>query len=76
MHFLSRVEYVKMMIIIYMDIRACERFDEVQDGKAWHARYLPDVYQGEHDVLVRAKMALGGTSADQNAQAMAMQLTI
>jgi coatomer subunit gamma len=75
MHILCRVECVKK-IISYMGMQACERSDKVQEGKASHTLYLAGVYRGGHDVLVRAKMALGGTSADPTAQAIAMQLTI
>ncbi|CAF4682438.1 unnamed protein product [Rotaria magnacalcarata] len=57
-------------------LEACERSDKVPDGKASHALYLAGVYRGGHDVLVRAKMALGGTTADVGAQAITMQLTI
>ncbi len=52
------------------------RSDKIPEGKASHALYLAGVYRGGHDVLVRAKMALGGTSADPGAQAITMQLTI
>ncbi|CAF1474203.1 unnamed protein product, partial [Adineta steineri] len=63
-------------IISYMGMQPCERSDKVPDGKASHALYLAGVYRGGHDVLVRAKMALGGTSSDPGAQAITMQLTI
>jgi len=69
------IECVKK-IISYMGMQACERSDKVPEGKASHALYLAGVYRGGHDVLVRAKMALGGTSADPGAQAITMQLTI
>ncbi len=69
------IECVKK-IISYMGMQACERSDKVPKGKASHALYLAGVYRGGHDVLVRAKMALGGTSADPGAQAITMQLTI
>jgi hypothetical protein len=69
------VECVKK-IINYMGMQACERSDKIPEGKASHALYLAGVYRGGHDVLVRAKMALGGTSADPGAQAITMQLTI
>ena len=72
---ISIVECVKK-IISYMGMQACERSDKVPEGKASHALYLAGVYRGGHDVLVRAKMALGGTSADPGAQAITMQLTI
>ncbi len=57
-------------------MQACERSDKIPDGKASHTLYLAGVYRGGHDVLVRAKMALGGTSSDPGAQAITMQLTI
>ncbi|CAF4275639.1 unnamed protein product [Rotaria sp. Silwood2] len=63
-------------IISYMGMQACERSDKIPEGKASHTLYLAGVYRGGHDVLVRAKMALGGTTADPGAQAIAMQLTI
>jgi hypothetical protein len=69
------VECVKK-IISYMGMQACERSDKIPEGKASHALYLAGVYRGGHDVLVRAKMALGGTSTDPGAQAITMQLTI
>ena len=50
-----------------MGMQACERSDKVPEGKASHALYLAGVYRGGHDVLVRAKMTLGGTSADPGA---------
>lgn len=63
-------------IISYMGMQPCERSDKVPEGKASHALYLAGVYRGGHDVLVRAKMALSGTSADPNSASIAMQLTI
>jgi coatomer protein complex subunit gamma len=63
-------------IISYMGIQPCERSDKISEAKASQALYLAGVYRGGHDVLVRAKMALGGTSADPGAQAIAMQLRI
>ncbi|CAF3823842.1 unnamed protein product [Rotaria sp. Silwood1] len=63
-------------IINYMGMQACERSDKIPEGKASHALYLAGVYRGEHDVLVRAKMALGGTTVYPGAQAITMQLTI
>ena len=69
------VECVKK-IISYMGMQACERSDKVPEGKASHALYLAGVYRGGHDVLVRAKMALGGTSSDPGATVITMQLTI
>ena len=59
-----------------MGMQACERSDRIPDGKVSHALYLAGVYRGGHDVLVRAKMALGGTSADPTSQGITMQLTI
>lgn len=59
-----------------MGMQPCERSEKVPDGKASHALYLAGVYRGGHDVLVRAKMALGGASADPGIQAIAMQLSI
>ena len=63
-------------IISYMGMQPCERSDKIPDGKASHALYLAGVYRGGHDVLVRAKMALGGTSVDPGTAAITMQLTI
>ena len=63
-------------IVSYMGMQACERSDKVPDGKASHTLYLAGVYRGGHDVLVRAKMALSGSSMDPSSQAIAMQLTI
>ncbi|CAF3417823.1 unnamed protein product [Rotaria socialis] len=63
-------------IINCMGMQACERSDKIPEGKASHALYLAGVYRGGHDVLVRAKMALGGTTVDPGAQAITMQLTI
>ncbi|CAF4934647.1 unnamed protein product, partial [Rotaria sp. Silwood1] len=63
-------------IINYMGMQACERSDKIPEGKASHAFYLAGVYRGGHDVLVRAKMALGGTTVYPGAQAITMQLTI
>ncbi|CAF1554740.1 unnamed protein product, partial [Rotaria sp. Silwood1] len=63
-------------IINYMGMQACERSDKIPEGKASHALYLAGVYRGGHDVLVRAKMALGGTTVYPGAQAITMQLTI
>jgi coatomer protein complex subunit gamma len=59
-----------------MGMQACERSDKIPDGKASHVLYLAGVYRGGHDVLVRAKMALGGTSTDPGSTAITMQLTI
>ncbi|CAF2383123.1 unnamed protein product [Rotaria sp. Silwood2] len=56
--------------------RLIKRKNKIPEGKASHTLYLAGVYRGGHDVLVRAKMALGGTTADPGAQAIAMQLTI
>jgi coatomer protein complex subunit gamma len=63
-------------IISYMGMQACERSDKVPEGKASHTLYLAGVYRGGHDVLVRAKMALSGTSIDPGSTTIAMQLTI
>ncbi|CAF1936965.1 unnamed protein product [Rotaria magnacalcarata] len=41
--------------------------NKVPAGKVSHALYLAGVYRGERDVPVRAKMALGRTSADTGA---------
>ena len=57
-------------------MQPCERSDKVPDGKASHTLYLAGVYRGGHDVLVRAKMALGGAPTDPGTQAVTMQLTI
>ena len=60
-----------------MGMQPCERSDKVPDGKASHALYLAGVYRGGHDVLVRAKMALGGTNMmDSGVPGITMQLTI
>lgn len=59
-----------------MGMQPCERSDKLVEGKASHALYLAGVYRGGHDVLVRAKMALGGVSADPGQSAITMQLTI
>ncbi len=59
-----------------MGMQACERSDKVPEGKASHTLYLAGVYRGGHDVLVRAKMALSGTSIDPGSTTIAMQLTI
>lgn len=75
MIFLFVVECVKK-IISYMGMQACERSDKIPEGKASHTLYLAGVYRGGHDVLVRAKMALSGTSMDPGSAAIAMQLTI
>ena len=48
-------------------MQACEWSDKVPESKVSHVLYLADVYRGEHDVFVRAKMALGRTSADLGA---------
>ncbi len=63
-------------IISYMGLQACERSDKVPDGKASHTLYLAGVYRGGHDVLVRAKMALSGSTIDPGSTTIAMQLTI
>ena len=57
-------------------MQPCERSDKVPEGKSSHTLYLAGVYRGGHDVLVRAKMALGGTSMDQGSGGITMQLTI
>ena len=59
-----------------MGMQACERSNKVPDGKGSHTLYLAGVYRGGHDVLVRAKMALNGTSMDPGSTTIAMQLTI
>ncbi len=59
-----------------MGMQACERSDKVPEGKASHVLYLAGVYRGGHDVLVRAKMALGGTLMDPGSATITMQLTI
>ena len=46
-------------IIQFMGLQACERSDKVPDGKSAHTLYLAGVFRGGHDVLVRAKLALG-----------------
>ena len=53
-----------------MGMQACERSDKVPEDNASHVLYLAGVYRGEYDVLVRAKMTLGGTSVDPGAQAV------
>jgi len=59
-----------------MGMQACERSDKIEEGKASHTLYLAGVYRGGHDVLVRAKMALGGFSSDPNTRDITMQLAI
>ncbi len=54
-------------------MQPCEQSDKIAEGKASHTLYLAGIYRGGHDVLVRAKMALGGTS---NTTKIQMQLTI
>ena len=50
-----------------------KQLDKVVEGKSSHTLYLAGIYRGEHDVLVRTKMALEETSADPT---ITMQLTI
>ena len=57
-------------------MQACERSDKISEGKASHALYLAGVYRGGHDVLVRAQMALEGTSAASSAATISMGLKI
>ncbi|CAF0917422.1 unnamed protein product [Rotaria sp. Silwood1] len=60
-HLMFIIECLKK-IINYMGMQACERSDKILEGKASHALYLAGVYRGGYDVLVRTKMALGGTT--------------
>ena len=55
-------------VVQFMGLQACERSDKVAEGKSSHTLYLAGVYRGGHDVLVRAKMALG--------EHVTMQLTV
>jgi coatomer protein complex subunit gamma len=73
--FVCFLECVKK-IISYMGTQPYEQLDKVAEGKASHTLYLTGIYRGEHDVLVRAKMALEETSADPSTTTITMQLTI
>ena len=42
-----------------MGMQPCERSDKVPEGKSSHTLYLAGVFRGGHEVLVRAKLALG-----------------
>ncbi|CAB3365573.1 Hypothetical predicted protein [Cloeon dipterum] len=45
-------------IIQFLGMQPCERSDRVQEGKSSHTLLLSGVFRGNHDVLVRAKLAL------------------
>ena len=65
--FVCFLECVKK-IISYMGMQPYEQSDKVIEGKVSHTLYLAGIYRGGHDVLVRAKMALGETSANPSTQ--------
>ncbi|XP_013409237.1 coatomer subunit gamma-2-like [Lingula anatina] len=46
-------------IIQFMGMQPCERSDKIPEGKSSHTLYLAGVYRGGHDILVRAKLAMG-----------------
>ena len=58
LNFLFVTEAIKS-IIQFMGMQPCERSDKVPEGKSSHVLYLAGVFRGGHDVLVRAKLALG-----------------
>ncbi|CAH1784771.1 unnamed protein product [Owenia fusiformis] len=43
----------------YLGMQPCERSDKVPEGKSSHTLYLAGVYRGGHDILARAKLAMG-----------------
>jgi len=46
-------------LVTYMGMRVWDRTDKVPEGKTAHTVYLAGVFRGEHQVLTRAKLALG-----------------
>ncbi|GAB6020673.1 Coatomer subunit gamma-2 [Chamberlinius hualienensis] len=46
-------------IIQFLGMQPCERSDRVTEGKSSHTLLLSGIYRGGHDVLVRARLALG-----------------
>ncbi|XP_076343062.1 coatomer subunit gamma-2-like isoform X2 [Tachypleus tridentatus] len=49
-------------IIQFVGMQPCEQSDKAPEGKNAHTLFLAGVYRGGHDVLVRAKLALGSSS--------------
>jgi len=59
-----------------MEMQPCEQSEQVAEEKKSHILYLAGIYRGGHDVLVRAQMALEGTSAASSAATISMGLKI
>lgn len=59
---MTTLEEAIKSIIQFMGMQPCERSDKVPEGKSAHTLFLAGVYRGGHDVLVRAKLALGASS--------------
>ncbi|XP_064487269.1 coatomer subunit gamma-2-like isoform X2 [Ornithodoros turicata] len=43
----------------FMGMQACERSDKVPEGKSSHTLLLAGVYRGNHEALVKARLAIG-----------------
>ena len=59
-----------------MEMQPCEQSEQVAEENKSHILYLAGIYRGGHDVLVRAQMALEGTSAASSAATISMGLKI
>ncbi|UJR34935.1 hypothetical protein I4U23_027711 [Adineta vaga] len=68
-------EYVKK-IISFIGMQPCEQSDKVAENKTSHTLYLAGIYRGGHDVLVRLRMVLEGTSEDCSSTTTTIQSSI
>lgn len=53
-------------IVQFMGLQPCERSDKVSEGKSSHTLVMSGIYRGGHEVLVRAKLALGSDAVTMN----------
>nr|CAD7411236.1 unnamed protein product [Timema cristinae] len=65
---MGSLEEAVKSIISFLGMQPVERSDKVVEGKSSHTLYLAGLFRGGHDVLVRAKLALG--------DGVTMQLTV
>nr|CAD7445189.1 unnamed protein product [Timema bartmani] len=65
---MGSLEEAVKSIISFLGMQPVERSDKVMEGKSSHTLYLAGLFRGGHDVLLRAKLALG--------DGVTMQLTV
>ncbi|XP_065217369.1 coatomer subunit gamma [Planococcus citri] len=65
---MNTLEEAVQNIISFLGMQPAERTDKVVQGKSSHTLYLAGVFRDSHEVLVRAKLALG--------DGVTMQLTV